>query len=78
MLKIHWNQSINCLSTEEKQQELKKIKISKELIGYSQTIDDVYENLEGYNPRKKRKMLIVFGDMIADMESNKKNKFCCD
>ena len=39
---------------------------------YSQTIDDVYENLDDYNPRKKRRVLIVFDDMIADMESNEK------
>ena len=35
-------------------------------------IDDVYENLEGYNPTKKRRVLIVFDNMTADMESNKK------
>ena len=41
-----------------------------------QTIDDVHEDisLEGHNPTKKRKMLLVFGDMIADMETNKKVK----
>ena len=37
------------------------------------TIDDVYENLECYNPTKKRRTLIVFDDMIADIESNKKS-----
>ena len=37
-----------------------------------QTVDDVYENLENYNPSKKRKVLMVFDDMIADMEANKK------
>ena len=42
------------------------------IINYLQTIDDVYENLEDYNPTKKRRVLIVFDDMIADMESNKK------
>ena len=42
---------------------------------YSQTIDDVYENLEDYIPTKKKRVLIVFDDLIADMESNKKNKF---
>ena len=31
----------------------KKIKKSKTIIDYSQTIDDVYENLEDYNPTKK-------------------------
>ena len=30
------------------------------------------ENIEEYNPNKKRKTLIVFDDMIADMLSNKK------
>ena len=34
--------------------------------------NDVYENLEDYNLTKKRRVLIVFNDMIADMKSNKK------
>ena len=50
---------------------IKKFKNPKTFIGYSQTIDDVYQNLEGYNPTNKRRVLIVFDDMIADMESNK-------
>ena len=33
--------------------------------------DDVYDNTDDYNPRRKRKMLIVFDDMIADIMSNK-------
>ena len=33
---------------------------------------DVYKNIEDYNPAKKRKILIVFDDMIADMINNKK------
>ena len=37
----------------------------------SQKIYDVYENLEDYNPTKKRKVLIKFDDMITDMEANK-------
>ena len=32
----------------------------------------VYKNIEDYNPVKKRKVLIVFDDMIADMINNKK------
>ena len=35
-------------------------------------MQDVYENIEDYNPIKKRKMLIVFDDMIADMINNNK------
>ena len=28
-------------------------------------MDDIYKNTEEYNPNKKRKILIVFDDMIA-------------
>ena len=36
----------------------------------SNTIDDVYENIDEYNPSKKRKVLIVFDTMIADIMAN--------
>ena len=42
------------------------------LTEYSQTIDDVYENLDNYNPTKKIKVLEVFDDMVADIKANKK------
>ena len=32
----------------------------------------VYKNIEDYNLNRKRKILIVFDDMIADMINNKK------
>ena len=38
---------------------------------YSNDMEDIYKNIENYNPGKKRKMLIVFDDMIADMINNK-------
>ena len=38
---------------------------------YSNDIGDIYQKIEKYNPNKKRKILIVFDDMIADMLSNK-------
>ena len=38
------------------------------------TKDEVYENLNDYNPSRKRKILIVFDDMIADIMKNKKFK----
>ena len=41
-------------------------------IEYSNDVQDVYKNIEDYNPGKKRKILIVFDDMIADMINNKK------
>ena len=34
--------------------------------------NDVYKNIEDYNPNTKRKVLIVFDDMIVDMINNKK------
>ena len=37
----------------------------------SNDMEDVYKNIENYNPGKKRKILIVFDDMIADMINNK-------
>ena len=39
---------------------------------YSNDMQDVYKNIEDYNPIKKRKILIVFYDMIADMINNNK------
>ena len=38
----------------------------------SNTMDDVYENIDDYNPSRKRKTLIVFDDMIADVMTRKK------
>ena len=38
---------------------------------YSNDMQDVYKNIEDYNPNEKRKVLIVFVDMIADMINNK-------
>ena len=35
-------------------------------------MDDIYKNIEEYNRIKKRKILIVFDDMTADMLGNKK------
>ena len=35
-------------------------------------MQDVYKNIKDYNPYKKRKALIVFDDMIANMINNKK------
>ena len=35
-------------------------------------MQDVYKNIEKYNLGKKRKILMVFDDMIADMVNNKK------
>ena len=39
---------------------------SKAFIEYSNDMDKIYKNIEKYNPNKKRKILIVFDDMIAN------------
>ena len=44
----------------------------KAFMEYSNDVQDVYKNIEDYNIGKKRKVLIVFDDMIADMINNDK------
>ena len=36
------------------------------------TTDEIYENINDYNPRRKRKFLIVFDDMIANIITNRR------
>lgn len=35
-------------------------------------MQDIYKNIDDYNPNKNRKILIAFDNKIADMISNKK------
>ena len=35
-------------------------------------MDDVFENIDDYNPSRKRKILTVLDDMIEDIRTNKK------
>ena len=51
---------------------IKYLNDSKAFIECSNTMDEVYENIDDYNPNRKRKILIVFDDMIADIMTNKK------
>ena len=46
---------------------LKHFNDSKAFIEYSNDMDDIYKNIEEYNPNKKCKILIIFNDMIADL-----------
>ena len=48
---------------------IKKIKNPKTFIEYSQAIDIMHENIIDHNPTKERRVLIVFDDMIANIES---------
>ena len=49
---------------------IKHVNDSKAFIECSNTMDDIYENMDEYNPNRKRK--IAFDDMIADIMTNKK------
>ena len=55
-----------------KSKGLKHFNDPKSFIEYSNDMQNVYQNIEEYNISKKRKILIVFDDMIADMINNKK------
>ena len=50
---------------------IKHLNDLKAFTEYSDTMDNVYENIDNYNPSRKNKILIVFDDMIADIMTNK-------
>ena len=41
-------------------------------IKYFNTMDDIYDNTDDYNPKRKRKVLIVFDDLASDIMTNKR------
>ena len=51
---------------------IKYLNDSNAFIECSNSMDDVYENVHHYNSSTKRKILVVFDDMIADNMKNKK------
>ena len=59
------------LCNNRKNAGIKHLNDSKAFIECSNTRNDVYMNIDNCNPNKKRKILIVFDDMIADIMTNK-------
>ena len=51
---------------------IKNLKNPTAFIEYSNTMDGIYENIEDYNKKRKRKVLIVFDDKISHVMSDKK------
>ena len=51
---------------------IKHLNDLKAFIEGSNTMDNVYENIDEYSPTRRKKILIVFDDMIADIMTNKK------
>ena len=62
------------LINNRKNAEIKHFNDSTAFIEYSNDIDDVFTNIDDYNKQRKRKVLIIFNDMIADIMSSKKFK----
>ena len=52
--------------------EIKHLNDPEAFIECSNTINDVYKNIDNYNQSRKKTILIVFDDMIADIMTNKK------
>ena len=50
---------------------IKHLNDPKAFIEYSEYMDNAYNNINDYNPSRKRKNLTVFDDMIADIMINK-------
>ena len=51
---------------------IKHLNEANALMECSKMMNDVYENIHGYNSSRKGKILIVFDDMIADIMTNKR------
>ena len=51
---------------------LKHFNNSKVFVEYLNDMDNIYKNIVDYNQNKKRKILIVFDDIITDMHSNER------
>ena len=64
--------SEQCLIKKRKDAVIKNLDDPSAFIKYSNTMGDVYSNIDDYNPKRKRKNLIVFDDIIADVMTNKK------
>ena len=45
--------------------------ILKLLLNTQSILMDIYKNIEKYKPNKKRKILLIFDDIIVDMLCNK-------
>ena len=60
------------LNKKRKNTGIKHLNDLKVFIEHSNTMDDISNNIDDYNPTRKRKILFVFDDMIADIMTNKK------
>ena len=62
------------LVNKREQAGIKNLNDPHAFIEYSDDMDDVFDDINNYNKNRDKKVLIVFDDMIADIEYNKKFK----
>ena len=72
MQKIHMKKKYQYLINKREKLGLNHFNDPKAFMEYSNGMQDVYKNIEDKNPIKKRKILIIFDDMTADMINNNK------
>ena len=60
------------LNKKREEAEIKNLDDPSAFIEYSNAVDDAYNNIDDYNPKRKKRILIVFDDVIADVMTNKK------
>ena len=61
------------LIKKSEQAGIKNLKHKNAFIEHSSTMDDIYDVIEDYYKKRKRKVLVVFDDMISQVMSNKKS-----
>ena len=62
------------LINKREQAGIKNLDDPKAFIEYSDDMDDVLNNINNYNKNRDKKVLIIFDEMIADIEYNKNLK----
>ena len=60
------------LIKKREQARIKNLNGSTAFIEYSNNMDDIYDDINDYNPKRKRKILIVFDDIYSRVISDKK------
>ena len=60
------------LNKKREDAEIKNLDVPSVFIEYSNAKDDVYNNIDDYNPKRKKRIVIVFHDVIPDVMTNKK------
>ena len=60
------------LIEKREQAGIQNLKDKNAFIEYASIMDDIYDDINDYNKKRKRKVLIVFDDMISHVMPNKK------